>query len=310
MKQPSDAVLAKAERALGALRKELEGAFGWTRLDVELELAADDRSLLARGVVVAPRVAQRVAAALADVVPDDFRIDVRGLAPLRTGEWHELAGEVTPVWQLHPSRKRLLATELLPEDGPVELLAEHQGHHLIRGIDATVGWAGSGLGRQVPAPVIAEARGVALGVVEAARAFLEVPYLLGGATRSGIDCSALVQRAFARGLGVRLPRHSTDQLAATLSTDPLDREMGDLVFAWTAREGPCHVGILVDADTPSVLHASLSRKRVIVDPLERFLDGAERSEIGSLTRVLDYHCSNLGRSTLELVPDERELAAW
>jgi cell wall-associated NlpC family hydrolase len=301
-----DKALVAAERAVAELRAELEGAYGWAHLDVNLELAPSELGLLARGVVAVPRVARRLHAALVDAVPEGFPVDVTGVRALSTGDFRALSAEVTPVFRLHPARGRELATELLPEDGPVELLAEHAGARLIRAMDATVGWVSDPLGPSTPAPRIAPAHGSVDGVTAAARAFLDAPYLLGGATRAGIDCSALVQRAFARGLGVRLPRHSGDQLAATTLGGALVEETGDLLFAWTEREGPCHVGIVVEGEPMTVLHASLSRTRVVEDPLDRFLEGAARSEVAPLGRVLRFHARIVGRPLLALPEPEPE----
>lgn len=305
---PEKALVA-AERAVAELRRDLERAFGWTRLDVELSVSPSGAGLLARGSVVVPRVARRLHAALVDAMPEGFPVDTTGVRPLASGAWHGLRHEVTPVWQKLPSRGRVLSTELLPEDGPLELLATHGDASLVRGVDATVGWVEGELGDVVPAPSVEAARGTADAVVEAARAFLDVPYRLGGATASGIDCSALVQRAFLRGFALRLPRHSTDQLAVAMSVGHAPEQTGDLVFAWTEREGPCHVGVVVDAGPMTVIHASLSRKRVVEDPLERFLEGAERSETAPLRRVLEYHASNAGRAFIELPNEEPEVDA-
>ncbi|MBI3202995.1 MAG: C40 family peptidase [Myxococcales bacterium] len=295
--------LTAAERALAELRRDLEGAYGWTHVDVALTLGSHDVGISARGTVVVPRVARRLHAALIDAVPEGWPVDVSEVRPLTTGEWHTLVEAPTPLWQHHPSRGRRLASELLPEDGPVELLARHREACLVRGVDATVGWVESGLGAPGPAPVIEPTSGTADGVVAAARAFLDAPYRLGGATESSIDCSALVQRAYLRGLALRLPRHSTDQLAATVTLGHVPEQTGDLVFAWTAREGPCHVGIAIEGAPMTVIHASHSRRRVVEDPLERFLEGAERTEASPLGRVLEFHAKNLGRPSL-ILPDE------
>ena len=47
-------------------------------------------------------------------------------------------------------------------------------------------------------------------VVDSAEKYLGVPYVFGGATPSGLDCSGLVQRAYAD-LGISLPRIAADQ---------------------------------------------------------------------------------------------------
>ena len=85
--------------------------------------------------------------------------------------------------------------------------------------------------------------------------FLETPYLWGGRSGFGIDCSALVQLSMLMA-GQKVARDS-DMQAQTLGTeigrDGLRR--GDLVF-W-----PGHVGIIEDHDT--LLHATGATMSVV-----------------------------------------------
>ena len=99
---------------------------------------------------------------------------------------------------------------------------------------------------------------------EVAERFLGVPYLWGGKTSLGIDCSGLVQVA-CRACGIAAPRDTDMQEASLGRALPLDGgmpplERGDFLF-WRG-----HVGIMRDAAT--LIHANVYHMAVRVEPLE------------------------------------------
>ena len=99
--------------------------------------------------------------------------------------------------------------------------------------------------------------------VGVAESFLNAPYLWGGRTWLGIDCSGLVQTAL-REAGIEAPRDSDMQEAALGAPVAFDAsltglERGDLVF-WKG-----HVGVMRDAET--LLHANGAAMRVTSEPL-------------------------------------------
>lgn len=80
-------------------------------------------------------------------------------------------------------------------------------------------------------------------IIELARAWLGVPYLFGGCSPSGVDCSCLIQKVYAAA-GIHLPRVAVDQFNATVAV--ADPKRGDLVFfANTYEPGISHVGIYI-----------------------------------------------------------------
>jgi cell wall-associated NlpC family hydrolase len=74
----------------------------------------------------------------------------------------------------------------------------------------------------------AEIAGTEGDAVEQARRYLGTPYLWGGMTERGIDCSGLVHIAY-RWLGRLVPRDADQQEAAGTSVAENDLQAGDLI---------------------------------------------------------------------------------
>jgi hypothetical protein len=92
----------------------------------------------------------------------------------------------------------------------------------------------------------------AMQAVDTARRFLGCPYLWGGGTVRGIDCSALVQLAYATG-GYALPRDADQQWAALTTSVARDAlAAGDLLFF--ARDGAI-VHVALALGSAAFLHA-------------------------------------------------------
>lgn len=103
------------------------------------------------------------------------------------------------------------------------------------------------------APIVGDAAAVA------AR-FVGAPYLWGGRSARGLDCSALVQLSLLA-TGTAAPRDSDMQAALTGRALPEEAAAarGDLVF-WRG-----HVGMMLDPDT--VIHANAHHMAVAIEPL-------------------------------------------
>lgn len=82
-----------------------------------------------------------------------------------------------------------------------------------------------------------------------AASWLGVPYLWGGCTRAGVDCSCLVQNVM-RTVGVSAPRTTKPQFVWGTPVAREDVRAGDLVFFNdTCRDcgpNPTHVGLAID----------------------------------------------------------------
>jgi hypothetical protein len=110
------------------------------------------------------------------------------------------------------------------------------------------------------ARALAPAESVASDFVAVAERFIGVPYVWGGKTFQGLDCSGLIQTAL-QAAGIACPR-DTDMmeqgLGHAVTRDQVKR--GDLIF-WKG-----HVGVMCDAET--LLHANAFHMQVTSEKLD------------------------------------------
>ncbi len=113
-----------------------------------------------------------------------------------------------------------------------------------------------------------EAAGDPAGV---AAQFQYVPYLWGGVTQAGVDCSGLVQMSFAA-CGKPCPRDSDmlqEHIGEPLLINDLDGlQRGDLVF-WKG-----HVGMMLDAT--NLIHANGHHMTTVIEPLHEAVERIAR----------------------------------
>lgn len=112
----------------------------------------------------------------------------------------------------------------------------------LTGAGAAVGSAAAGAAQSVAA-----LSGSAGKVLDVARSYLGVKYVLGGASRSGIDCSGLVMVAYRDGAGIVLPHRATLQAARGKRVDRSQIRPGDLV-AWGVPGNYPHIALAINAD--------------------------------------------------------------
>lgn len=108
-------------------------------------------------------------------------------------------------------------------------------------------------------------RGLRSSLVESARGYLGVPYLFGGTTERGFDCSGLTGAVY-RLNGLRLPRSSQAQFEAGHSVNLDEARAGDLLFFATGGSGRVsHVGLYVGGG--AFIHAPRPGQNIRQDEL-------------------------------------------
>ncbi len=106
-------------------------------------------------------------------------------------------------------------------------------------------------------------------VLEWADRLRDVPYVWGGVSAYGVDCSGLVHLAW-RLFGVTLPRDAHDQAAATTPVPAGEERPGDLYFFARPGADPHHVGFVAAAPTAEarqMLHACSTQGKVVLEEI-------------------------------------------
>ena len=197
--------------------------------------------------------------ALATRAPASEQVAV--VTSLRTPLFIEGAAQ-TPAGEVYATTTLPLLAVSAADDGRVAVALPGGRHGLLRAEDCTV--------RPTKEPYLPRPIGEMLAF---GQTLLGVPYLWGGVTALGLDCSGLAQLCY-RYAGVPILRDADQQFAsAPYMVERGDLRAGDLVFF--ARDGHIvHVGVMLDASR--VLHADGSaRHQVTINALDP--DGVEYS---------------------------------
>lgn len=102
-------------------------------------------------------------------------------------------------------------------------------------------------------------------VLKIARRYLHTPYLWGGRTPMGIDCSGFTQMVF-KIAGIKLPRDAYQQVACGELIDFIEQTLpGDLAFFENKKGRIAHVGIMISDD--EIIHA---HGKVRIDKIDHY----------------------------------------
>lgn len=145
-------------------------------------------------------------------------------------------------------------------------------------LDMVDGWFHVSFGKTTGYIAVADAKGahfadyegtlavidVTEAIIDYAYTYLGTPYVYGGSSYSGTDCSGFTMRVFAE-YGYSLPHGCTGQYRISTPVTTAERQRGDLVFFTAYGQGDFeHVGIYLGGG--AFIHAS-SSKGVIVSYL-------------------------------------------
>jgi cell wall-associated NlpC family hydrolase len=165
--------------------------------------------------------------------------------------------------------EKLPPLDALPMTATVRVLSRQDGYSEVAW-DAGSGW--------VPSRHLAANGEIVEDFVATALAFIGVPYLWGGRTSLGLDCSGLVQVAL-KAAGMACPRDSDMQEASLGEPRQLDDPAvrGDLFYM------PGHVAIALDAWR--VVHANAHDMMTSIEPLEDVVKRVEAESAKGVTAI-------------------------
>jgi len=193
----------------------------------------------------------------------------------------ELAQQKQLLATIHTTIQHLQAQEAAREQrlraeaqARLRALAQQQAAAQAAAAQAAQQPTSSSTGGVVPPPVNVPVGDPGVGHPQAASIalqYLGVPYVWGGSSPSGFDCSGLVMYVYAQ-LGISLPHYTVAQWSSTIPISSSEMQPGDLVFF----NGLGHVGIYIGGG--QFVNAPHTGSVVRIDSLGSFggFDGARR----------------------------------
>ncbi|MGE5480067.1 MAG: C40 family peptidase [Chloroflexota bacterium] len=115
-------------------------------------------------------------------------------------------------------------------------------------------------------------------IIREAEKWLGAPYVWGGNTKDGVDCSGFTKQVYSAAAGITLPRTAHQQFLHTRRVDLDDCKPGDLIF-FSKGGAITHVGIY--AGDGDLIHASSSRG-VVRESLDQYYYRERYAGAGSI----------------------------
>lgn len=192
------------------------------------------------------------------------------------------------------AQTRLRQTQITPTDLPAQILKTTHNCSLLKLVDGTYGWAARNTFRQIktqnPWSKIFHAPQNQLApaankpdfwqIAQVLNKFSATPYLWGGTTAQGLDCSAFTQKFFWQVAKILLPRNSRAQAQCGEKISQTKICPLDLVFFQHHQTQKSHVGIFWGQ---KIWHFCLTRQGLTSEPLTQI---TQRYQFQTARRLL------------------------
>lgn len=103
-------------------------------------------------------------------------------------------------------------------------------------------------------------------IIQMAKSYQGVPYVWGGTSPSGFDCSGFTHYVMLKN-GIVIQRVSSSQYNDGIWVSKSNLKPGDMVFFTTYKPGPSHVGIYIGNN--QFVHASSGADKVVISDLNK-----------------------------------------
>jgi len=123
--------------------------------------------------------------------------------------------------------------------------SEDEKEQLLKYVQENSEILSSGTDSVIPVTLPSDISDKAKAIIEESEKYLRVPYLWGGESPTGFDCSGLMQYVF-NSQGIDIPRVSEDQQSAATTISMSEIKPGDLVF--NKASDSTHVGMYIGND--------------------------------------------------------------
>lgn len=167
-----------------------------------------------------------------------------------------------------PAQQRLRQTQLTPTDFASQIIRTEKNCTLLHLADGTYGWALTQELRKTKKPHLPfqpkPAKINFPAISQTLSTFQQTPYLWGGTTEHGLDCSAFSQKFCWQVGGLLLPRNSRAQAKCGQALRPNQIRPLDLIFFSHQRTQQSHVGVYWGN---RVWHFCQDRKGLAAEPL-------------------------------------------
>jgi cell wall-associated NlpC family hydrolase len=236
-----------------------------SRIEAENSISKQDTALIHQVVGFQQQVVHRRTLLRGE------RVRQHRLVSARAAERNRIEGRLASERRLYSSVRSQIQ-QMISAQQAQQAVAARAGRAAAQA-QAAAPQGSFGVGNPVSSPIPGDRYSSVVGIAER---YLGVPYVFGGASPSGFDCSGLVMYVYAQ-VGVSLPHYTVAQwnYSGAVSVPRNELEPGDLVFF----AGLGHVGIYVGGG--QFIHAPTTGDVVRIDSLSEGwysseYDGAKR----------------------------------